>query len=93
MDYGSKNGVGPLRQHSIGAALLDREYPARILGRLREPFIRWDDKNHSGYVPNVVYSCGSRVHGSNLVTPYTFSDHRTAIALAAQRDLINEILK
>ncbi len=87
------HGVGPLRQYSIGAALLDRADPSRILGRLREPFIRWDDKNRSGYVPNVVYSCGSLVHASNLVIPYAFSDHRTAIALAALRDLINEITR
>lgn len=87
------HGVGPLRQYSIGAVLLDREDPSRILGRLGEPLIRWDEENRSGYVPNVVYSCGSLVHGSNLVIPYAFSDHRTAIALASQRDLINEILK
>lgn len=87
------HGVGPLRQYSIGAVLLDHEDPSRILGRLREPLIRWDDKNRSGYVPNVVYSCGSLIHGDNLVIPYAFSDHRTAIALAPQRDLINEILK
>lgn len=87
------HGVGPLRQYSIGAVLLDRDDPARILGRLREPLIRWDEKNRSGYVPNVVYSCGSLIHGNNLVIPYAFSDHRTAIALAAQSDLTDEILK
>jgi len=87
------HGVGPLRQYSIGAILLDRENPARILGRLREPLIRWDEKNRSGYVPNVVYSCGSLIHGDNLVVPYAFSDHRTAIALASLRELTDEILK
>jgi len=87
------HGVGPLRQYSIGAVLLDREDPARILGRLSEPLIRWDEKNRSGYVPNVVYSCGALVHGNNLVIPYAFSDHRTAIALASLRDLTDEILK
>src|SRR3989338_6711390 len=63
------HGVGPLRQYSIGAALLDRDDPSRVLGRLSEPLIHWKDNSRCGYVPNVVYSCGAMVHGDTLIIP------------------------
>lgn len=75
------HGVGPMRQYSIGACLLDREDPSRVIGRLSEPLIRWKDESRSGYVPNVVYSCGAMVHGDTLIIPYALSDQRTTIAL------------
>jgi predicted GH43/DUF377 family glycosyl hydrolase len=31
------HGVGPVRQYSIGAVLLDKQNPARIIARSREP--------------------------------------------------------
>jgi len=33
-----------------------------------------DASERSGYVPNVVYSCGALVHGQRLVLPYGCSD-------------------
>ena len=33
-----------------------------------------------GYVPNVVYSCGSLVHNGPLVIPYGISDYATTFA-------------
>lgn len=75
------HGVGPFRQYAIGAALLDRENPARVLGRLSEPLLSWTEAGRSGYVPNVVYTCGAMLHGGTLVVPYAMSDQKTAIAL------------
>ena len=85
------HGVGPLRQYSIGAALLDRDDPSRVLGRLSEPLIHWKDKSRSGYVPNVVYSCGAIVHGDMLIIPYALSDQQTAIALVSLREILDRL--
>lgn len=85
------HGVGPLRQYSIGAALLDRDDPSRILGRLREPLIHWKNKNRAGYVPNVVYSCGAIAHRDMLIIPYALSDQQTTIALVSLREILDRL--
>jgi len=68
------HGVGPMRKYCIGAFLLDRDDPAKVIGRLPEPLIKPNTSERDGYVPNVVYSCGSLVHGGQLVIPYGISD-------------------
>lgn len=74
------HGVGAMRKYCIGAFLLDRENPARVIGRLREPLITPDENERDGYVPNVVYSCGSLVFGGRLIIPYAMSDYATTFA-------------
>lgn len=74
------HGVGAMRKYSIGAFLLDRDDPTRVLGRLREPLISPNENEREGYVPNVVYSCGSLLHGRTLVIPYAMSDYATTFA-------------
>jgi predicted GH43/DUF377 family glycosyl hydrolase len=69
-----------MRRYCIGAFLLDLDDPTRILGRLREPLLQPSDREREGYVPNVVYSCGSMLHGDQLVIPYAFSDSATSFA-------------
>lgn len=85
------HGVGPMRQYSIGAALLDLKDPSRIIGRLKKPLIQWNDNSRCGYVPNVVYSCGAMVHGDTLIIPYAFSDKQTTIALVSLRAILGKL--
>jgi predicted GH43/DUF377 family glycosyl hydrolase len=68
------HGVGPLRKYSIGAALLDKNDPSKVLGRLREPLLRPDPSEREGYVPNVVYTCGAMRHRDKIIFPYAVSD-------------------
>jgi predicted GH43/DUF377 family glycosyl hydrolase len=68
------HGVGPLRKYSIGAALLDKKDPSKVLGRLREPLLRPDPSEREGYVPNVVYTCGAMRHRDKIIFPYAVSD-------------------
>ena len=75
------HGVGPMRGYSISAVLLDLEDPTVVLGRLTEPILTPQESERSGYVPNVVYSCGAMVHGRTLVLPYGCSDAQIRIAL------------
>jgi predicted GH43/DUF377 family glycosyl hydrolase len=74
------HGVGPMRKYCIGAALLDLEDPTRVIGRLREPLLCPEGVEREGYVPNVVYSCGSLIHKGQLILPFAMSDKATAIA-------------
>jgi predicted GH43/DUF377 family glycosyl hydrolase len=68
------HGVGPVRKYSIGAALLDKADPSKVLARLSEPLIGPGASEREGYVPNVVYTCGALKHGDMLVLPYAVSD-------------------
>jgi hypothetical protein len=74
------HGVGPMRKYCIGAFLLDRDDPTKVIGRLPEPLIKPNINERDGYVPNVVYSCGSLVHNRWLVIPYGISDYATTFA-------------
>ncbi len=74
------HGVGPMRKYCIGAFLLGRDDPTRVIGRLREPLIKPDENEREGYVPNVVYSCGSLLHERQLIIPYAMSDYATTFA-------------
>ena len=82
------HGVGAMRRYCIGAFLLDRDDPTRVLGRLREPLITPSENEREGYVPNVVYSCGSLVHGRRLIIPYAMSDYATTFATVHVDDVL-----
>lgn len=82
------HGVGMVRSYCIGAALLDRDDPTKVLGRLPEPLIAPDGETWDGYVPNVVYSCGAMVRGRTLLLPYALADDMTSFAIAPLDDLI-----
>jgi len=68
------HGVGPVRKYSIGAALLDKNEPSRVLARSREPLLRPEPSEREGYVPNVVYTCGAMRHNDQIILPYAVSD-------------------
>ena len=85
------HGVGALRQYALGAILLDKEDPARVIGHLAEPLLEPSDDERDGYVPNVVYSCGSMISGGLLVLPYGFSDVGTRIVTVRLDDLLTEL--
>ena len=68
------HGVGPVRKYAIGAVLLDKSNPARVIARSREPLVRPDTTERHGYVPNVVYTCGALRHGDRIILPYAVSD-------------------
>lgn len=74
------HGVGPMRKYCIGAFLLDRDDPSKVIGRLREPLLQPNRNEREGYVPNVVYTCGALLHNSELIIPYGLADHATGFA-------------
>ena len=82
------HGVGPMRRYCIGAALLDLDDPSRVIGRLREPLLSPGGAEREGYVPNVVYSCGSMVHGRELILPFAVSDLASTIVSVPLDELL-----
>jgi predicted GH43/DUF377 family glycosyl hydrolase len=86
------HGVGPMRKYCIGAVLLDLEDPRRVIGRLRDPLLVPEGSAREGYVPNVVYSCGSMLHGRELILPYAMSDRATAIVSVPLDSLLATLL-
>jgi len=82
------HGVGAMRRYSIGAILLDLENPTKMIARLETPLLVPNEKEREGYVPNVVYSCGSIIHHDELIIPYAMSDITSGIASVNIKDLL-----
>jgi predicted GH43/DUF377 family glycosyl hydrolase len=87
------HGVGPMRRYCIGATLLDLDDPCRVIGQTREPLIVPTDEERTGYVPNVVYSCGALLHKRMLIVPYALSDLSTSIARIDVDELLQSLVK
>jgi len=85
------HGVGPMRKYSIWAELLDIDDPSRVIGRLNEPILTPDEHERDGYVPNVVYSCGSMIHGDALIVPYGIADQRCRVATVSIPELLTRL--
>lgn len=85
------HGVGAMRQYSIGAALLDKDNPRKVLGRLQRPLISPADEARAGYVPNVVYTCGALRNGADLFLPYGVADSSVAFCSVPIKALLAEM--
>ncbi len=85
------HGVGPMRRYVLGAVLLDLDEPTKVLGRLRSPLLEPEEDESVGYVPDVVYSCGSMIHGDTLVIPYGCADQSIRVATAPVAQIIAEM--
>lgn len=82
------HGVGPMRTYCIGAILLDLKNPLKIIARLIDPILIPLPRERNGYVPNVVYSCGSLIHNNELVLPYAISDSSCGVATINMDELM-----
>lgn len=74
------HGVGPMRRYCLGASLFDLNDPSIEIGRLHEPLVIPNNDEREGYVPNVLYSCGSIIHNGELIIPYGLSDYCSSFA-------------
>ncbi len=83
------HGVGPVRTYCIGAMLLDLENPQKVIKVTKEPILFPLENERDGYVPNVVYSCGSIVHRNFLIMPYAISDTRSGVAKFKLKELLH----
>ena len=82
------HGVGAMRKYSIGAALLDKNDPSKVIGRTSAPILAAASEDREGYVPNVVYSCGALRHGDSIFIPYGVADSSVAFAFVSIKSLL-----
>ncbi len=82
------HGVGAMRKYSIGAVLLDKDDPSKVIGRTQHPILAAKDQDREGYVPNVVYSCGALRHGDALFLPYGIADSSIGFAFVKITDML-----
>lgn len=82
------HGVGPMRRYCIGASLLDLDDPSKEIGRLSEPLLAPMEDERDGYVPNVVYSCGSIIQNDKLILPYAVSDYSSTYGVVDMNELL-----
>ncbi|SDL67710.1 glycoside hydrolase family 130 protein [Pedobacter antarcticus] len=87
------HGVGPMRRYCLGAVLLDLEDPSIEIGRLDEPLVIPNQDEREGYVPNVLYSCGSIIHNGELIIPYGLSDYCSSFATVKIDLLLAKLLE
>jgi beta-1,2-mannobiose phosphorylase / 1,2-beta-oligomannan phosphorylase len=87
------HGVGAVREYVLGVSLLDLNNPEKEIGRLAYPLLVPNYKEREGYVPNVVYSCGSMIYNDALVIPYAMSDHASTYATVHLAELLDALKK
>jgi predicted GH43/DUF377 family glycosyl hydrolase len=87
------HGVGPMRRYCLGASLLDLQDPSKEIGRLDEPLLSPREDEREGYVPNVVYSCGSIIHNNSLILPYAVSDYSSTYGVVDMAELMHALKK
>ena len=85
------HAVGPMREYVLGASLYELNNPEKEIGRLKTPLLVPNNEEREGYVPNVVYSCGSIIHNGNLIIPYGMSDCASTYASINLKELLNEL--
>jgi predicted GH43/DUF377 family glycosyl hydrolase len=83
------HGVGSMRRYCIGASLFDLDDPSKEIGRLDEPLLSPLENEREGYVPNVVYSCGSIIHNNSLILPYAVSDYSSTYGVVDLTELLH----
>ena len=86
------HAVGSMREYTLGASLYELENPEKEIGRLSSPLMVPNEVEREGYVPNVIYSCGSIIHNDDLIIPYAMSDHSSTYATVNLKELL-DVLK
>jgi predicted GH43/DUF377 family glycosyl hydrolase len=81
-----------MRRYVLGAVLLDLDEPAKVVGRLSSPLLEPTDDESFGYVPDVVYSCGSMIFDDHLILPYGYADHGIRVATVPVAQLLDEMV-
>ncbi len=85
------HGVGPMRRYCLGVTLLDLDDPTKVLGYTKEPLLAPNEEEREGYVPNVVYSCGSLIHNGELIIPYAMADYASSFASVSLDELFSKL--
>ncbi len=86
------HGVGAMRRYCLGVSLFDLNDPSQEIGRLKEPLLIANKNEREGYVPNVVYSCGSIINNGELIIPYGLSDYSSSFMTVNLERLLDKLI-
>ncbi len=83
------HGVDAGHVYRVGAMLLDRDNPRKILGRTPRPILEPEaDGERVGLVPNVVFPCGNVVIDGRLFVYYGGADRVCCVATCPLEELV-----
>ncbi|MBA7575461.1 4-O-beta-D-mannosyl-D-glucose phosphorylase [subsurface metagenome] len=85
------HAVGQMREYVLSASLYELDHPEKEIGRLKTPLLIPNAEEREGYVPNVLYSCGSIIYNDKLIIPYAISDYASTYASINLGELLNEL--
>jgi len=85
------HAVGQMKEYVLGASLFDLDDPTKEIGRLKTPLMMPTTEEREGYVPNVLYSCGSMINNGDLLVPYGISDYASTYACVKVQDLLTAL--
>ena len=80
------------RAYHACAALLDKDNPLKVIGRLHEPLFSPEEEwETQGFVSNVVFPTGTALFGDTLYIYYGAADKRIAVATVSLSELLFEM--
>ena len=86
------HGVSNNNVYSLGAVLLDIKNPAKIIARSKEPILKPEAYYEtSGFVENVVFTCGLLYEEDEVKIYYGASDCSVSYAQISLKDIMSEI--
>ena len=86
------HGVSEHNTYRVGAALLDKSDPTKIIARGAVPLLEPSEKyEKEGFIPNVVFPCGAIVRKDTLYIYYGGADTVTAGATVKLSKLLKDL--
>jgi predicted GH43/DUF377 family glycosyl hydrolase len=93
MIYHSVEDANRGKIYHASAALLDKENPFKVVGRLKEPlFSPEEDYEISGDIDNVVFPSGTAIFNGRLYIYYGAADKRIAVVSVDMNKLLHELI-
>ena len=84
------HGVDNEGKYHLGALLLDKDDPSKVIARSKTPILSPEKKyEKSGFYNNVVFTCGSLFENNSIYIYYGASDKYTCLAQAKLDDIFN----
>ena len=83
------HGVDHKKTYRLGAVILDRQNPEKVLYRSEDPFLEPQEEYEClGLVPNVVFSCGNVLIGNQVLIYYGGADSVLCVAAFELNELL-----
>jgi predicted GH43/DUF377 family glycosyl hydrolase len=83
------HGVNHNITYRLGAVILDKEDPEKVLYRSKDPFLEPSEEYECvGFVPNVVFSCGAVYKNDEILVSYGCADTVIGVSTFSMKEII-----